>query len=237
MTSFKIFKNKSIFVIPFRKNSKRLVGKNKKFFKGLKLYQWSINYALKSGLKIPIIVSSDDHKELDQIRNKNIVLHYRKSKLAKDRSSTFNLLRAIFDDFKHQFDIDQIILLQPTSPLREKNLVRKAFIEISNFKNWTSLIEIEKIPSFQGQVIKDQWIPLQEESTRSQDIKSKYTPTGRLFIYNVNKTLRLNDPIGKFPIPLYFKGILNSNIDTKKDFRLAEINFETHKSKYNYLIK
>ena len=66
------------------------------------------------------IVSTDDLEINEICENYNVKLHPRSKSLSGDKSSTFDLIKEIYFNYLSTKP-DIIVLLQPTSPLREKN--------------------------------------------------------------------------------------------------------------------
>ncbi len=104
-----------------RKNSKRLPGKNMKLLNGKPLIQYTINVALKSNILSTIIIGSDDEKIEDFViknysKENKIKFIKLPDNVTQDHSTaedaTFYILKKVK---KH----DYIMLLQPTSPIRD----------------------------------------------------------------------------------------------------------------------
>ena len=132
---------------------------------------------------------------------------------------------------------DIIVLLQPTSPLREKTLLSNAINIIKNNKNWSTIIEVFPIQYFTGQINKKYWVSDIPEDTRSQDISKKYVPSGRLYLYNCKNTIEINDALGDKVLPIFTEQWKNINIDEKHDLLKLEFIFNKFKLEYDYLIK
>ena len=81
---------------------------------------------------------------------------------------------------------DIIVLLQPTSPLREKNLIDIGLSKLISSKKSTALIELCPIKLFYGKISKGYWKSVNKEGSRKQDISPIFIPSGRLFIYKVD---------------------------------------------------
>jgi pseudaminic acid cytidylyltransferase len=105
-----------IAVIPARKGSKRLPGKNTRMFRGKPMLLWSIEAAKDSGLFDATIVTSDDDRALEIAAAAGVVPIRRPEALAGDdvplTQVTAGLLRQ-FDDKP-----EQICLLMANCPLR-----------------------------------------------------------------------------------------------------------------------
>tara|TARA_B100001093_G_scaffold516643_1_gene595922 strand:- start:1219 stop:1902 length:684 start_codon:yes stop_codon:yes gene_type:complete len=102
-------------LITARGGSKRLPQKNIKVMCGKPLIYWTIEAAKSSSFIKDIFVSTDS-PQIAQIAKEYgaIVPRLRSSSLAEDNSSSFDTVI----DFKEYFPNGEILLLQPTSPLR-----------------------------------------------------------------------------------------------------------------------
>ena len=102
-------------IIPARGGSKRLPRKNLLDLSGKPLIAWSIEAGLKSKYIDKLVVSSDDNKILDIADTYNIQAIKRPKKLSNDTATTFDAIKHTIDKLE---SYDYIVLLQPTSPLR-----------------------------------------------------------------------------------------------------------------------
>ena len=131
MSSKKIF----VAVVPARKNSKGIKNKNLLYYKGKRI----INLAISLGLKIKIInkviLSTDSNEIIDLSKkyHKQIMIIKRKKKLAQDKTPMHPVLKDAIIKYEkiYKKQVDGVIILDPTSPLREKkdiDLCIKKFI-------------------------------------------------------------------------------------------------------------
>ena len=120
-----IRKNKILAIIPARAGSKRIKNKNIKTFNGKPLVYWSIKVAKQSKYIDDVIVSTDS-KKISNISKKfgARVPFLRSKKNSKDKSLSSSLVIEVLKKIDGEFDI--IILLQPTSPLRNVNDVDRS---------------------------------------------------------------------------------------------------------------
>jgi CMP-N-acetylneuraminic acid synthetase len=119
---------KTVAFIPARKGSKGIPGKNKKLFCGKPLVQWSIEQAKDSKLFDKIVVSSDDEDILKLGENLGVTTIERQEMLATDEAT---LDEVLFDYFSRGENFcDYISLLQPTSPLRTVDDLKKSYKHI-----------------------------------------------------------------------------------------------------------
>lgn len=102
-------------VVPARKNSKRLPGKNKLLIGGRTLVEHAVDQAMGSKFIDSIIVSSDDDDILqDTYRKEWVWFERRPDHLCHDDTTTDEVIR--FIEKNHMYDV--LVLLQPTSPIR-----------------------------------------------------------------------------------------------------------------------
>lgn len=118
-----------IIIIPARKGSKGLPGKNTKLLGNKPLISYTIEYAKEiAGLNDIICVSTDD-PEIQKISNDlGIETPFlRPEDLASDSASTYDVINHAIDFYAEKGKkFDAIVLLQPTSPFR----MLSDFIEI-----------------------------------------------------------------------------------------------------------
>lgn len=109
-------KKKFLFIILARKGSKRLRGKNLKKLKNKPLIFWAIEQAIRLKKYGDVIVSSNDEKIIQKCsKYNNLTIDRRPDYLSTDKTTSIDVLKYLIKKFKFK---GEIILLQPTSPLR-----------------------------------------------------------------------------------------------------------------------
>ena len=229
-------KLKIVSVIPARAGSKRIPGKNKLLFQGQSLIEWSVKFSLKCEYFSETILSTDD-EEISNIGQKyNLRMHPRSKLLSSDTASTFDLIKDIYFNFINK-SADIIFLLQPTSPLREKNMVSEALKLIKKYDNWTSLIEVFPSTLFPGKIKNGYWETNLPEKTRSQEIEPIYVPSGRLYAYNCKMTVEIDDALGSRVLPMMTEEWKNVNIDEEHDLIKLQYVYNVLKDQFSYLVE
>lgn len=113
---------KPIVIIPARGGSKGIPGKNIMPFCGLPLIAWSIRQSKEAGF-IPYVTTDDEDIARCAVAFGALLISRPKT-LATDDTKMVDVLqhaiKCVSDDF------DTVILLQPTSPLRERHDIKKA---------------------------------------------------------------------------------------------------------------
>jgi len=131
-------------LIPCRKGSKGIPGKNFKEFNGKPLVEWSIDVAQKSNVFSKIIVSSDGGARNIVLREGDIDV------LDNGRAKQFSTDDARLDPllwhYAEQYpDIELWCLLQPTSPLRTVGDIRAAH-KMAKSAKYDSVVSVTPDP-------------------------------------------------------------------------------------------
>jgi CMP-N,N'-diacetyllegionaminic acid synthase len=133
-----MYKGKTFLgIIPARAGSKGLPGKNIKSLCGKPLIAWSIEAGNNSKYLDEVMVTTDG-VEIAEIAKKYgaNVPFLRPKELADDTTSSFEVITHTIDFYKNQLNkkFDYIVLLEPTSPLRESSDIDKAIEMLLNSK-------------------------------------------------------------------------------------------------------
>ena len=122
-------KNIFVAVVPARKNSKGIKNKNLLFYKGIRIINLAISLGLKSKFIEKVILSTDSDKIIDISKkyHKKIMVIKRKKKLSLDKTPMHPVLKDAIINFetKYKKKINGVIILDPTSPLRDKKDIIK----------------------------------------------------------------------------------------------------------------
>lgn len=116
----------SIAFIPARKGSKSVKYKNLKRINNKTLVEISIITAKKCKIFDQIILSSDSEKIIDIGKKHKISTVIRPKNLSSDKSSTESALIHALNSFNNENDAN-IVILQPTSPLRKVKTIKKFY--------------------------------------------------------------------------------------------------------------
>jgi CMP-N-acetylneuraminic acid synthetase len=216
---------KNIAIIPARGGSKRIPEKNIQLFGGLPLLVHSIQYAVANSEIIDDIYVSTDDATI-----KAIALAYgakvidRPASLSGDLEPTITALKHVLETIGNT--VDNVILLQPTNPLRPQNLLKEAF-EIYKNGNHNSLFSVTRNHQKFGKISNNKFIPYNYAiGQRSQDLDPMFFENGLLYI--TKASLILEDIIiSENAFPLEVNHIFASvDIDTPEDLDYAEYLFQ-----------
>ena len=196
-----MYKNNSFLaIVPARGGSKGLPGKNIKQLCGKPLVAWSIEAGLNSKYIDEVMVSTDDKKiaEISKKYGANVPF-LRPSELASDTATTFDAVKHTIDYYKNELkkEFDYIVLLEPTSPLRENNdidiMIEKIVDNQEEFDSISSIGEVHEHPSIMKQIVNKNYIvPFCKElkiTTRRQDNEKAYFPYGVAYIAKIKNLL------------------------------------------------
>ena len=213
-------------IIPARGGSKRLPRKNVLNLCEKPLIAWSIEAGCKSKYLDKVVVTSDDEEILDISKLYGAEIIKRPAELANDTATTFDAIKHTIDNLEKY---DYIVLLQPTSPLRDEKHINEA-IELLDSKKADAIIsvcEMDHSPlrsntlpvngsmgQFLGEEIKDK---------RSQDLEKYYRINGAIYICKTERLLEEKSFVFEDNIFAYKMDRKSSvDIDEEIDFKMAE---------------
>ena len=140
---------KKIAIIPLRKNSKGIPGKNKKKMVGRPLFSWVLSEAIFSNLDA-VYIFTDDTEIIDYVTKNyawspkvNALL--RSDENATDTASTESTILEFSEKINQDFDL--LCLLQATSPLTTSEAINAGIDKIVN-ENFDSSLTVVKTHRF-----------------------------------------------------------------------------------------
>lgn len=217
-----------LVVIPARGGSKRLPRKNILDFNGKPMIAWTIEAALQSKYINDIVVTTDD-KEISQVATSlEAKIVNRPDNLASDTATSFDVVKHVVENVDKKYDF--IVLLQPTSPLRNCIHIDEA-IELLINKNADAVISVVKMehsPLWANTLPKDKsmkgFIKKELQNTRSQDIEDYYQLNGAIYICKTDILLKEKTFLFADNIFAYEMDRRSSiDIDDEVDFKIAEL--------------
>lgn len=227
-----MFQNKKILaLIPARGGSKGLPGKNTKILAGLPLIAWTIRQA-KASRFIDNVAVSTDNGEIAQIAKQHgaEIPFMRPAHLATDQAATMDVvLHAIqfFEDAGTPFDI--LVLLEPTSPLRETHDIDTAIEQLEANPDALSIVGIARVESHHPDFLvrlKDSFLrPYADPDftvKRRQDIETLYFYEGSLYISYPHALKKIKNFYHKKTIGYIMPKWKSYEIDDLSDFTIVE---------------
>lgn len=221
---------KNIAIIPARGGSKRLPNKNILLLDGIPLIVHSILYAQKNSQIVDTVFVSTDDEIIKEIAIKyGAKVIDRPKELSGDLEPTVSALKHCLEVI-NDTSIENVILLQPTNPLRPENLLQQAF-EVYKSNNSDSLFSVTRNHQKFGKIADNKFIPFNYEiGQRSQDLEPIYFENGLLYIIN-QKAILENTIITKNAFPFIVNHLFsNIDIDTQEDLDYAEYILKSQKN-------
>ena len=217
-------------VIPARGGSKRLPRKNVLSLAGKPLICWTIETALATDFDARILVTSDDEEILGLAQgyeSQGVIAHRRPTELASDTASTADaLVDAVQAEQKAGYAPEILVLLQPTSPLRNAEDVLSAFNvfeETGCSDTVVGVCELEHPTAWVGQIGDDSsFTGIDLSGKRSQDYQEEYRLNGAVYVVRaevlVGKRSLFTPQLRASVMPR----IRSFDIDEEIDFRVCE---------------
>lgn len=224
---------KKICIIPFRKGSKRLKNKNIKNYWGKPLYQWTIDFALKSNFFDQIIVATDYDDILKRKFDKNIDLYKRSNTNSKDKATLLDLIKEVIKK-KSMLNSDLIFLLPVTNPFRDKtDLIKifKKFIKKKYKYPVMSIVQNTNPPHLLWQYIGGILKPYQKKitNTQKQAFKDTFIWNDAYLVDTVKNFSFKKNLYGPKIIPYVMPYYSSISIDNKYDFEISQYFFKKYK--------
>ncbi|USD32712.1 MULTISPECIES: acylneuraminate cytidylyltransferase family protein [Vibrio] len=222
---------KILAIVPARGGSKRLPGKNIKCLHGKPLIQWAIESA--SDIEeISRVIVSTDSPEIAKIASQSggEVPFMRPKELASDTSSSTDVVKHALKFYERQGEyFDYVLLLQPTSPIRNAEHVTEA-IKLLQLKEADAVVSVcksEHSPlwtnTLPDDLSMDQFITDDIKNTRSQDLPSFYRLNGAIYLSNVKRFYEESTMLLSSNIYAYkMDNECSVDIDHELDFLVAE---------------
>jgi CMP-N,N'-diacetyllegionaminic acid synthase len=204
---------KILGVILARKDSQRIINKNLQKIKNKNLIEIAADNAIKSKI-FDLIVLYSDIKKKNAFPNKklikNIVFLKREKKFSNSTISSEDTLLSMFNKFKYLKRYENLMLLQPTSPLRTIIHIQKAYniYKKNNLKNLVSVIKVKN-----KQISKNYF----------QRNNKTFKTNGAIYITNVKFFLKTKYLFNKTTYLMQMTKKSSVDIDSKNDLKIAKL--------------
>ena len=225
-----------IAIVPARGGSKGLPGKNIKDLLGKPMIAYTIEEALRSKNISEVIVSTD-YKEIESVAIKYGAKSYflRPEHLASDHAKAIDNYIYTIDRLNECFgyDIENFVVLQPTSPLRTVEDIDGA-IKLFKDKNADSVISYteEYHPvEWHKYIAKDGKFEniFNEKLLNRQEIRKSYFPNGAVFVFDYN-LIKQKKYYSNNSYAYVMPRNRSIDVDTLEDFRYIEFLLQEKKT-------
>ncbi|MDE6266029.1 MAG: acylneuraminate cytidylyltransferase family protein [Muribaculaceae bacterium] len=224
-------KQKSLYIIPARGGSKGIPGKNIKPLHGKPLICYSIDVARSLAPDSHIILSTDDPGIADVARGYGLPVDYmRPAELATDRSGSREVMLDAMDWADSRgIEYERVVLLQPTSPLRTVEDVRRCEERYSPEIDMVVSVMPARCNPYYNCFETDPQTGMLRISkgdgtlTRRQDAPEAWEYNGAVYVINPDSLRSL--PMGGFRrrVPVEMPAERSLDLDTPLDWTLMEL--------------
>lgn len=225
-----IKKKKILAIIPAREGSKRLPRKNKMELNGKTLIEWTIQSALESNLIDTTLISTDDNDIIELVKKYDVLAPFKRPKeLADDTSTIFDVIIHAIEYFKSkEIFFSHILLLQPTSPLRNSKDIKQAVQKLNEkTQSIVSVCETEHSPLWTNTLPNDlsmkDFISEKYKNIRSQDLPSYFRLNGAIYLSEIKYYIKNKGFFGSDTYAYVMPINRSIDIDNKIDFELCKI--------------
>lgn len=221
----------TLYLITARGGSKKVPGKNIKLLGGIPLIEHTIRHALQVASDPEDVVVSTDSEEIARISVKAgaCVPFMRPKELASDTAASRDVILHAVDWFGSDKNYDRVVLLQPTSPFRNIEDIKKAET-LFNEKRPDMVVSVRKALSnpyyniYECRPDGSLFISKGDGMiTRRQDAPPAWEFDGSIYVIDIG-ALRNTPSLARMPriLPVENSCPYNIDIDSEADFILAE---------------
>lgn len=215
-----------IAIIPARAGSKGLPGKNIKPLCGKPLIAWSIEAGLGSKYIDEVMVTTDSEEIALIAREYGASVPFlRPTTLSSDTATTLDVVKHTLAYYKHRMrkSFDYVVLLEPTSPLRDRVDINSAIEQLIEHKNATAIVGICKTesqnPAFLVKKNKNgtlkSYLNLKRKVLRRQETNDVYYYEGSVYVSQANALLIKNS--------FYHEGTIGYEVPKWKSLEIDDI--------------
>lgn len=219
---------KVLAIIPARGGSKGIPRKNLKTINGKPLINFTIEAAKGCEYIDKVVVSTED-KEIAEVamRAGAIVPFLRPDELATDEAKTIDVVMHTVEFYEKKAEnYDIIVLLQPTSPLRDSDDIKRC-LEYFMRKEQRSLLTVSEVADHpllirqfgEGNVLTK--LVEEDSDVRRQDMKKFFRVNGAVYINSMSQ-LSEKTKLNENEMGYVLSKEHGVDIDTEEDFILAE---------------
>ncbi|MBU4460257.1 MAG: acylneuraminate cytidylyltransferase family protein [Verrucomicrobia bacterium] len=221
---------RALGLIPARAGSKGVPGKNVRPLLGRSLIERAFESARASGALDRIVLSTDDEAAAAEARRIGLEVPFlRPAEFAGDASPMMDVaIHALQTLAKDGYTPDVLVLLQPTSPLRAAEHIRRALGLLEDNDAVCTVVPVPKdlCPHYLMKVGDDgfltHFMPDGARYTRRQDVPQAYRRDGTLFVTRTSVILERRSFYGTRCVPFLLPPDESMNIDTPAEWAEAE---------------
>lgn len=222
---------KVLAIIPARGGSKGLPRKNVLPAGGRPLIAWTIEAALNADCVSRVVLSSDDDEIIAVAKEYGCDVPFKRpAALASDEAATMGVVLHALTELR---GYDYVVLLQPTSPLRNAKDIDAAFERMmkAGAPSCVSVCPVEEPPYWMYQLGPSDRLRNVVEtpafSHRRQDLPDVYILNGAIYISRVDELIKSKRFVTVDTVGYVMPRDRSIDIDTRQDFEAFKTSVET----------
>lgn len=222
---------RTLAIITARGGSKRIPGKNIKEFCGRPILSYSIAAARESGIFDHVMVSTDDGRIAEIAAEYGAETPFRRSPEASgDFATTADVVNEVLAAYREQgMDFEYACCIYPTAPFITGDKLKQG-MELLRESGADSVVPVVRfsfppqrcLEEVQGR-IRPKWP--EYAFCRSQDLEPLYHDCGQFYCFKTESFLKQQAMIMDHTLPLYQDEMTVQDIDTFKDWQIAEMKY------------
>jgi CMP-N,N'-diacetyllegionaminic acid synthase len=220
---------KILSIIPARGGSKGLLKKNIYPLNGKPLIAYTIEASIKSGVITKTIVSSENDEILNIAKQFGAEILVRPDEISSDLASSESVIEHVIKTLQNKNEnYDILVLLQPTSPLRNSEDIKQAIELFLNYEalSLISVYEPLHTPYKSFKLNENGFLcGLLDNKTpflRRQDLPKTFMPNGAIYITYCDLFLETQSLFSDKTIPFVMNENNSIDVDTKEDIERIE---------------
>ena len=215
-------------LIPARRGSRGVPGKNTRLLCGKPLVRWTFECAQAVPDLGRIVTSTDDDHVAALAYGMGIEVIHRPVQLARDDTPMSAVVAHALETYS---DAEIVVLLQPTSPLRTPAIVMRAIARLRSSDEPDSVVSVVPLPAAHSPEwvlrIKGDHLQIPEGiPTRRQDLEVGFIRDGTVYAFRVEAFRRTGSIYGEKCEPLVMEPSGSVSIDTEADWSEAQRKME-----------
>ncbi len=198
---------KILGIVTARGGSKGIPGKNIKILSGKPLIAYTIEAAKESGVLDRLILSTDDQKIAGVAEEYGCEVPFlRPAEIAQDTTEHLPVVRHAVQWLKDKegYYPDYVMILQPTSPLRQPFHIKES-VELIIKSGADSVLSVSEIPEnfspYKAMVVDRNNLlklfsgdPVKNRTARRQDLGTAYWSIGSIYLFKTDLLFNSEDP-------------------------------------------
>lgn len=221
---------KNIAIIPARSGSKGLKDKNIKLLNGKPLIWYSIQVALESKCFDEVMVSTDSEKYAEIARECGASVPFlRSAEMSTDKASSWDSVREVLINYRNNGQMfDNVMLLQPTSPLRRVEDIINAFNLMKDKKaeSIVGVCETDHSPLWSNTLPEDGclkgFVRSEVKNKGRQELPTYYRINGAIYLTKIDYSFLEFDLCKEGSYAYVMPSEHSIDIDSELDFLITE---------------